>query len=505
MVSWTTSTFALSVSTLTFFSQGQTQSYSQEPVPTARIYGGQITKTCEFPQTVSVGGCTGTLVHPRVVLSAAHCGRLSSATFGEHARNAVAKRSAFSWCEQSASGGKDAQICVLKEPMTGVPIVPIAQGCELDEIKKGAKVLLSGFGYDENDPAGGSPGGEKRWVETDIRLVKDNFDIHIGGGGKGGCNGDSGGPAFLQMKDGTWRTIGATHAGATPDGAHPNCDTGVWKSTGKLMKWYEEMLAKHNETEIDLSPCFDDQGKWAPNKECGGYVKDLKGPFGGWKDKCGKDAPVVKYSATCGKPFAPNGDDQDEKKDEEKDNDKKDPSQKGNAKLSFKRPGTSEQFDPDEEIDIEVVIQDLDDIADVILMVDGDEAGTDNSPPYTWAIDPLKPGRHELQAIARDDDEKELAKTKTLRITVRDGEKESTDTSNPTPEDEDEKDPDATSDGDDESSGSDDDPENSFDAKGKDDSENRRKKGCAVEGTKTTPAMWSLVFLGGWALRRRRR
>lgn len=381
-------------------------SMSLDDAPQSRIYGGQITKTCEFPQTVSVGGCTGTLVHPKVVLSAAHCGKLRSASFGEHSRSAVARKASFKWCE-SSSGSQDSQICVLEEAITDIPVVPIAQGCELDEIKKGAMVLLSGFGFDENDPKGGSPGGEKRWVETDIRVVKDNYDIHIGGDGKGGCNGDSGGPAFLKMKDGTWRTIGATHAGATPNGAHPTCDTGIWKSTGKLMKWYEQQLEKHGETDIDLSPCFDDSGKWAPNEHCGGYVKDLKGPFGTWDDGCGKGAPVVKYSATCGEPFAPNGEDPGGGEN---------PGEGGS--LSFATPKDKSSIVKGESLSVEVELKDVDGAEDVVLFVNDKEQPADDKAPYSWTLDDLSVGSYDLRAVARDEDGETLKESKTIEVEV---------------------------------------------------------------------------------------
>ena len=42
------------------------------------IYGGIEAGTCAWPQTVAVTGgqglCTGTLIHPSVVMYAAHCG-----------------------------------------------------------------------------------------------------------------------------------------------------------------------------------------------------------------------------------------------------------------------------------------------------------------------------------------------------------------------------------------------------------------------------------------------
>ena len=53
--------------------------------PTSEIYGGTNVATCGWPTTVSLGGsCTGTLVHERVVIYAAHCGTgYSSVRLGE--------------------------------------------------------------------------------------------------------------------------------------------------------------------------------------------------------------------------------------------------------------------------------------------------------------------------------------------------------------------------------------------------------------------------------------
>lgn len=296
----------------------------------------------------------------------------------------------------SSSSGSDAQICVLEEAIEGLPLAPIIQGCEAEALKKGGKVLLSGFGYDENDPVGnGSIRDEKRWVETKItRITK--TEVHIGGGGKGACNGDSGGPAFLQLEDGTWRTIGATHATVT-GGAHPNCDIASWKRTDVLMPWYEKQLKKHGENDIDLSPCFNDQGKWEPTKDCGGYTKDVQGPHGAWSNNCGEGVPSLKYSATCGPAYS------------NKDNEA--------PKVEIVKPSSDFKLSEDEPLNVEVDASDDDKVAKVTLRIDDEVIGSKSKAPYKWTVEDLEAGLHKLQASAEDNDGVE-SKSQTINIEV---------------------------------------------------------------------------------------
>lgn len=271
-----------------------------DKAPTTKIYGGEVAKACEFPTTLYAQGCTGTLIHPRVILSAGHCPTLSKIAFGESIRN-LAKEVSIKWCEQTPFTSTDAQICVLEEAIEGLPVAPILQGCEIEALQANAKVILAGFGVDENDSATRPQTDEKRWVETQINRVSD-IELYIGGGGKGGCQGDSGGPVYMKLDDGTWRTIGTTHGGDS----HPDCDEGIYKRTDRLIQWYEEQLRIHGETTIDLTPCFNNIGEWEATRACGGYAKDVRGPYGDWSNHCGEGMPVQKYSATCGKAFDPN-------------------------------------------------------------------------------------------------------------------------------------------------------------------------------------------------------
>ena len=51
---------------------------------TRAITGGVEARACQWPTTVQLNGCSGTLVHPMVVVTASHCGtEHKTAIFGE--------------------------------------------------------------------------------------------------------------------------------------------------------------------------------------------------------------------------------------------------------------------------------------------------------------------------------------------------------------------------------------------------------------------------------------
>jgi hypothetical protein len=66
--------------------QAEGLGWSEQPEDPEAIYGGETVAVCGWPTTVSMqGSCTGTLVHPQVVIYAQHCGSAmcSSVWMGE--------------------------------------------------------------------------------------------------------------------------------------------------------------------------------------------------------------------------------------------------------------------------------------------------------------------------------------------------------------------------------------------------------------------------------------
>src|SRR6185436_6358435 len=92
-----------------------------EPLP---IYGGNVTQGCSWPTTVSLGGCTGTLVSPDVVIFAAHCGSIQQVYVGDNAYNPDRVINTTTRKTHPAyngeGGGRDFAFCKLSEQITDI-------------------------------------------------------------------------------------------------------------------------------------------------------------------------------------------------------------------------------------------------------------------------------------------------------------------------------------------------------------------------------------------------
>ncbi|HET6582741.1 MAG TPA: trypsin-like serine protease, partial [Nannocystaceae bacterium] len=206
-------------------------------VPDQRIYGGAPAGTCEWPSAVFLGGCTGTLVHPEVVIYAAHCGTsVQWAWFGEDSNQQQGRYVDTEFCATIPGGspgyGNDFAVCKLAEPVTDVPIVPPLMGCETDVLQPGVEVWLVGFGETESGAY-----GTKYEVAVQLQTIE-NDEALLGGGGTAPCYGDSGGPAYVRLPatidpEESWRVFGITSWGG-------ECGTGGYYSMmHNGMDWFE--------------------------------------------------------------------------------------------------------------------------------------------------------------------------------------------------------------------------------------------------------------------------
>lgn len=296
---------------------------SEASIPEAmRIYGGEPAKTCEWPTSVGLGGCTGTLVHPRIMLSAAHCSTPRKVQFGEAYGKSIVKTVGIEWCAKNPDFKMregDFAFCYLKEAINDVPIAPIAYGCEVEQVKEGAKIWLVGFGSRED---GGS--GTKYKVEIPInKVMMEGQEIQVGGDGKASCYGDSGGPAFMKMSDGSWRTVGIMSRGTNKKCGYPS----VLTTAHSAVPWMQKKLKEKGVTDVDIAPCYDDEGNWEPTKACTGFAIDPGSAKGTWDEMCAGDGSKSGKSTICAPEGEKDGGDGKGKDSEGKDDPKEDPDQ----------------------------------------------------------------------------------------------------------------------------------------------------------------------------------
>jgi secreted trypsin-like serine protease len=252
----------------------------------APIIGGTNVPAGKWPDTVAVigaqGMCSGTLIAPDVVLTAGHCAEVNptqiiantidyAAQGGAHVN--VKTITAYpNWQTQY-----DVSVVVLASPVTGVTPRAVGTACTFANFAASSQVHLVGFGLTDTAAAGNNTRlNEVMAPVTDPTCsggngcqaaVSPGGEFVAGGSGIDSCNGDSGGPVYIDTPRGPI-VIGAVSRSV--DGAATPCGGGgIYVRTDKVVQWLEQTSGK--------TIAKDDCGAMPPPGEGSGSNPDPSG------------------------------------------------------------------------------------------------------------------------------------------------------------------------------------------------------------------------------------
>ncbi len=210
----------------------QTQDYSMLSAASSE----EVKQTSEYPAVVLVGMpggygmCTGTIVSPRGVVTAAHC-TLSPGNYRIYTTEGwfitSVRRNLGTGDVNDTS---DLSMLIFDEDIAE-PDQGAVMGIGSRRPERGEEVRLVGFGCNDLNTKQGS--GVKRTGTNNLYRVTDYLELVstpteklrqsfastriLGSENQAGaCFGDSGGP-MLQIQDDVWKLVGVTHAGGWDD------------------------------------------------------------------------------------------------------------------------------------------------------------------------------------------------------------------------------------------------------------------------------------------------
>lgn len=203
------------------------------------IIGGQPTEDWPAVGAYAIDGgyggmCTGTLVAPDIVLTAAHCaegaGDNDSFILAADIDNAylsdlrsVSEVMVHPGYDGDAYHTHDVALLRLSQEQDDLDFIPVYTG-DMDASWQGT--WLHFVGYGSNTYYGGPGAGLKR--ETDVEVYEVySHEVATYTEDTNTCSGDSGGPAFVDI-DGRWYVAAVVSAGFALEQGQDSCSGGGW-------------------------------------------------------------------------------------------------------------------------------------------------------------------------------------------------------------------------------------------------------------------------------------
>ena len=231
--------------------------------------------------------CTGTLVGPKTVLTAAHCINVygtqpkyyvAFGTYASQPTQRVQVLAQFADPLYNKQTGTSHDFGVLQLATAVTNVTPIAMNAQpMGASHVGMAIRHAGFGI---TTGGGSGGGTKRQVSYNVRQVSPAL-IESGAAGKQTCSGDSGGPAFMVMPGSTVETlVGVVSFGdetCVQYGEDGRVDVGLSWISQTMAPWEGPSCASDGLCKVGCTPVDQDCACAADNvcnPECADLLKD---------------------------------------------------------------------------------------------------------------------------------------------------------------------------------------------------------------------------------------